>query len=410
MKIAQSSISFASSHSAVDVSLHHEKLVIWQQGHDRVRLENDQGGDRSLAARARALSAQTDAVSLSTVTDRKDQETVRTENIGKGETPEVMYGNLELRLFTAAFAPLRWRKVKTIDYEALIEYIRKVFGDPYGKRKNLEKLPEVDFSEAALPAVEVSLPAMAMSVVQPEAMQEGQAAGEGPVRGVEYDLYSYHLETESSRFTTQGVVQTADGKQIDISVELTMSRSYSQVYQERLRAGDALFNSEDRRKLKDPLVLNFDGPAAALSRTTFRFDIDADGAEDQISSLAPGSGFLALDKNSDGKVNDGSELFGALSGDGFADLATYDDDNNGWIDENDQIYSRLRIWTENASGEKQLLALGEKGIGALYLGKEATPFSIKDSSNVLQGEVRSSGIFLKEDGTAGTLQQLDLVA
>ncbi len=40
------------------------------------------------------------------------------------------------------------------------------------------------------------------------------------------------------------------------------------------------------------------------------------------------------------KINDGSELFGTSSGDGFKDLATYDEDENGWIDENDSIFSK----------------------------------------------------------------------
>jgi len=182
---------------------------------------------------------------------------------------------------------------------------------------------------------------------------------------------------------------------------LNLSRSFTSTLDESFRAGEAL---------KDPLVVNFDGPAAQLTRDTFRFDIDADGSEDQISFVAPGSGFLALDADNDGRINSGSELFGALSGDGFADLAAYDQDANGWIDENDEVYSRLRIWAKTSSGEDQLLALGEKGIGALYLGRVESPFAIKGSDNELLGQVRSTGIFLREDGGAGTVQQLDLVA
>ena len=54
--------------------------------------------------------------------------------------------------------------------------------------------------------------------------------------------------------------------------------------------------------------------------------------------LGSGSGFLALDKNGNGKIDDGSELFGTKSGDGFADLAEYDSDGNGWIDEKGRVY------------------------------------------------------------------------
>jgi len=62
-------------------------------------------------------------------------------------------------------------------------------------------------------------------------------------------------------------------------------------------------------KLKDPLVLSFDGQMPTLSTKTFSFDIDSDGKSDQISQLNAGNGFLALDRNNNKKIDDGSELF-----------------------------------------------------------------------------------------------------
>ena len=162
-------------------------------------------------------------------------------------------------------------------------------------------------------------------------------------------------------------------------------------------------------QLKDPLVINFNGTAAQLTDEKISFDIDADGTEDQISFVGPNSGFLALDKNQDGKINNGSELFGALSGNGFADLAQFDEDNNGFIDENDSIYNKLRIWTRDPEGNNQLIALGSANVGAIYLSHNNTPFEIKDADNQLQGVVRASGIYLGDDGSVGTVQQLDLV-
>lgn len=106
-----------------------------------------------------------------------------------------------------------------------------------------------------------------------------------------------------------------------------------------IRAGDALI---------DPLVINYGSASASVTRVKYEFDIDADGTLDQISFAGPGSEFLALDLNNDGIINDGRELFGPNSGDGFSDLAEYDLDKNGWIDENDAIYEKLRIWTKDA--------------------------------------------------------------
>jgi hypothetical protein len=160
--------------------------------------------------------------------------------------------------------------------------------------------------------------------------------------------------------------------------------------------------------MKDPLVLNFNGQAAQLTDTKFNFDIDSDGTEDQISFVSSGSGFLAIDKNRDGKVNNGQELFGAVTGDGFAELAAYDDDKNLWIDENDAVYKDLRLWTKDESGRDTLSSLTEKEVGAIYLGQTSTGFSIKNSQNQLYGQIKSTGLFLNENGSAGTVQQIDL--
>lgn len=217
--------------------------------------------------------------------------------------------------------------------------------------------------------------------------------------GLSYDRREVYSEQEKMAFSASGVIKTADGREIAFTANLTMSRSFYAENHISIRAGDAL---------KDPLVINFDAPAAELTDTKFSFDIDADGLADQISFVQQGSGFLALDKNNDGMINDGRELFGTQSGDGFADLAAYDGDRNGWIDENDAIFHQLRIWTKDAAGNDYLLALGQVGIGAVYLGKAATEFAMKDMSNTQHGRLRSTGIFLRENGLPGTVQQVDL--
>ena len=131
---------------------------------------------------------------------------------------------------------------------------------------------------------------------------------------------------------------------------------------------------------------------------------------DEISMLREGSGFLALDKNGDGKINDGSELFGTRSGNGFADLAVYDEDGNGWIDENDEIFDKLRVWSKDKDGKDVLKTLKEADVGAIYLGSTNSQFSLTDKKdNEVLGAVRSTGIYLKEStGMAGTVQQVDL--
>jgi hypothetical protein len=217
--------------------------------------------------------------------------------------------------------------------------------------------------------------------------------------GMVYELHETYQESEMLNFAAQGVVQTADGRKISFSTQLQLTRRYTSDEQISIKAGDAL---------KDPLVINFGGAAAMLSSNKVDFDLNADGATDHISFVNPGSGFLAMDKNNNGLVDDGTELFGPLTGNGFLELADYDEDRNGWIDENDPAYEKLRIWTYEGA-QTQLETLKEKNVGAIAVGSIDTEFQYKNSQNQLVGLARSTGIFLKEDGEAGIIQQIDLV-
>ena len=239
------------------------------------------------------------------------------------------------------------------------------------------------------------------AALPPDSAAGGQSAVEEPAPGPSL-VYSYrdrHYERETTSFAATGVVHTADGQQIDIEVQLTMGRQFLSETSAEVRLGE----------VQDPLVVNFAGTAAELTERTFAFDLDTDGAAEQIHFVGPNSGFLAQDANGNGIVDDGSELFGPTSGRDFTELAAYDEDGNDFIDEGDSIYEGLRIWQKDPAGNDRLLALGQAGVGAIYLGSTATPFQVKNEDNVLQGIVRSSGIYLAENGGTGTVQQLDLV-
>lgn len=205
---------------------------------------------------------------------------------------------------------------------------------------------------------------------------------------------------EHTAFSSVGSVVTSDGRTIQFGLNLEMSREFEAAF--------AVASKEE--VFTDPLVINLDTDAAALSDVSFYFDLDCDGSEEEISTLDWGSGFLALDKNGDGKINDGSELFGAKTGDGFGELARYDSDGNGWIDENDEVFSKLSVWTKCGSGESKLLSLAEAGVGAIFLGSQSTQFGLADSYGSEKGVVRSTGVYLKENGQAGTIQHVDFKA
>lgn len=213
---------------------------------------------------------------------------------------------------------------------------------------------------------------------------------------------SFVSEMENTAFSTTGIAKTADGREICFNVDIEMSRGF-------MMQNETYVKSLETKALVDPLVINVGSDVTRVSDQKFYFDLDADGNEEEISYLGKGSGFLALDKNNDGTINDGNELFGTRSGDGFKDLSAYDEDGNGWIDEADSIFHNLKIWTKNDDGTNELIAIGKAGIGAIYLGNADTEYSLKNlNDGSTNGVIRKTGVFLRETGEAGTIQHVDL--
>lgn len=233
-------------------------------------------------------------------------------------------------------------------------------------------------------------------------MLEGRNSAKQPV--YETNVFTnqyYHREEEYTKFSTTGTVKTADGKELSFNLELSMSRRFEEYYESSYSTG--------RVRYCDPLVINLDTDVAQVSDQKFFFDLDQDGVQEEISTLKKGSGFLALDLNGDGEINDGGELFGAKSGNGFEDLAKYDSDGNGWIDEADEIWKKLLIWTKDDEGNDKLYHLSDLGVGAIGLGNVNTQFALNsEKDNHTNAMIRRTGIFLYENGNVSTVQHLDL--
>lgn len=121
-----------------------------------------------------------------------------------------------------------------------------------------------------------------------------------------------------------------------------------------------------------------------------QFDIDADGIKDRISWTDPRSHtvFLALDRDGDGVVTNGSELFGnhteqlpSADPNGFIALAELDyapagGNGDGVISVDDAMFSDLLLWDDaNHDGQSQpdeLRPLAEGGVVAIKLHYHAT--------------------------------------
>lgn len=203
--------------------------------------------------------------------------------------------------------------------------------------------------------------------------------------------------TDSLSFHAQGTVQTGDGRSITLDLSFALQTTHS----------ESLDINIGQQRTKDPLVLNLSGKSVRLSDRTYAFDLDANGGKLAISFPVDG-GFLARDTHHNGQIVDGSQLFGPTNGDGFSQLQKLDADGNGWIDQNDPAYAELGLYSKDGQGQDHFETLQQAGIGALYLGNSNTDYQLHGSQQQTQGKLVSSGLWLGENGQAGSLQQVDL--
>lgn len=220
------------------------------------------------------------------------------------------------------------------------------------------------------------------------------ADGESAPRGFSVMELVRTRESESCSFAASGNVCLADGSTRQFEVGYRMERS-----EESTQVSIGTF--------RDPLMLDFAAPLAALNPHSVDFDLDNDGATESMRMPAANAAVLFHDRNRNGVADNGSELFGPQSGDGFAELAQLDGDGNGWIDAGDAAYADLKLWQLGDDGASRVRSLAEAEISALATQSEETPFTLKEDGESV-GQVRASGIWLGEKSGAGIVRQVDV--
>jgi hypothetical protein len=214
------------------------------------------------------------------------------------------------------------------------------------------------------------------------------------------EVTTHYEESEQTRFTANGSVTTASGQTLQFSLDVSMQRAYSSTSTRVSRYGPGT----------DPLMITLGADAGKLSGATVSFDMKGDGGKVDLP-FAQSGGWLALDKNGNGKIDNGTELFGPQSGNGFSDLARLDSNHDGVIDQSDPAFADLRVWSGvDSKGNDQLASLQDLHIGAIFLPNVDTPFTIKDTDNNALAQMRRSGVFLQDDGQAGMISQVDVMA
>lgn len=157
----------------------------------------------------------------------------------------------------------------------------------------------------------------------------------------------------------------------------------------------------------DPLVFDLTGNGIQLSgvQNGAAFDINADGKAEQTAFVRGGTAFLALDRNGNGRIDDGGELFGDQHGakDGLTELAKFDSNHDGVINSHDAIFGKLRmLWDKNGDGHvnsDELSTLTETHIASISLSAATALLQDDRNGNTISGLAE----YTRADGSKGTL-------
>ncbi len=235
-------------------------------------------------------------------------------------------------------------------------------------------------TEQAAPADEGASPAQTqMSVVETPNTQSAAAPA------------SLELSLSWQQHTEMRVqVSTADGTQLSIQLS---QRAQGQLL---MRWGE-----EPPPQQADPLVLDLGGQGittTGIAQGTL-FDMTGDGRTEQVSFVRGDSWFLALDRNGNGLIDDGRELFGDQHGaaNGFEELARFDDNRDGLIDANDAVFSQLLLFSLAEDGSQRTKTLEDAGVRAIHLDYRHTQKWLNAYDQVAQ-----MGQFERDDGSLGT--------
>ncbi|MFZ6870506.1 putative Ig domain-containing protein [Undibacterium sp. Di27W] len=175
------------------------------------------------------------------------------------------------------------------------------------------------------------------------------------------------------------------------------------------------------QRRRDPLTIDLNGnglDTIGVSPTNpILFDHDGDGLKTATGWVASDDGFLALDRNGNGTIDTGAELFGdstplyigGKAVDGFAALADQDSNHDGKVDSQDTHWSELRVWRDlNQDGLSQvgeLFSLDQVGIVSFNVAKTSNSVFLANGN-----QIADLGTYTKKDGNKGTVGEAGQVA
>ncbi len=153
-------------------------------------------------------------------------------------------------------------------------------------------------------------------------------------------------------------------------------------------------------------------PALVLKKPIY-FDHNADGIKTATGWVKSDDAFLVLDKNANGIIDNGRELFGdatlksngQLAADGFNALRDLDSNGDGKINSSDAKFASLRLWRDlnqdGISQSNELFRLDSQNIVAINLGSSSRSQILSNGN-----QLADLGSYTKSDGSKGVLGEV----
>jgi hypothetical protein len=162
--------------------------------------------------------------------------------------------------------------------------------------------------------------------------------------------------------------------------------------------------------LKDPIILQFGSQGLGRIEGHKSFHINQDNTVDALPLFSGDVGYLVYDKSQNNQADDGSELFGPQTGQGFLELTALDSNKNGFIDAEDEQFEQLYLWqpSEDNSQAEQWLSLKEAKIQAISLSTSTTPFDFYDQQGKIEAQLRQSSFSISDNGIGRGVHQVDV--
>jgi hypothetical protein len=186
--------------------------------------------------------------------------------------------------------------------------------------------------------------------------------------------------------------------------------------------GDLFNRAKNWTWPRDPIILDLNGNGLETVglAANIHFDFDADGVLTKTGWAGKDDALLVWDRNANGNIDTGVELFGdftmlpngTLAPNGFAALAALDTNGDGILDASDPAFAELKLWRDsNQDGQSQggqggeFITLLDAGIVSLNLAN-ALKNQRLGNGNTLSRE----GSFTRVDGTTAAMGEFKLAA